>query len=1444
MSLFGEIYHLHSKSSTIVFCAVLVVFFLLEGLLHIFEVECNKRGLQGLVKKLYREFMIMGFISFALYLSNEAYAGEWYMSFHFSHILLVFIGLTFLVQAAVLVTLIASRNKTLLRHDTQSCEDLLIEYIDLLSTNGITRKLFDYGPVSIPIPELREKIEYKILQEYFIRLYNLPAEFKFANYMSLVLKKYVISLVEVRPINWLALVVFASLNYARIALIDKLYQDKVCEKYPDENAGAHRFLAGVGQQALWSTSTSTMFRSVYTSHTFSTAASSGEETPHTDDHSGDYAAVDPGECQEYILRYVSVCLLLMTLFLIGVWIASEIYIHRLIDKVLDVEETLEWIEEEEELEMTDYRDHSSDPSAGGFVPQSDATVLDAHTLLPIPKEMENDETSPLSPRTNDGNGDIEMAGMAQRARRGTGSSNVSRGRDRRRNSAVSELGMEKEHAHVHDIETSNSFFRRHLYFRCLHRLTEKEFSFYQGISEEEGERERRKSLVSHGEEPGHDEDDTYSLHPLATDFSPTRPRRTSTWTGHHPHSKEEMNDLTSLRMKLLDLKNSKHNMIQKDTSTRHSQAHGPPNGHSPPLHHPTRSRPTSYSFAANASSPLRSPPSSSPTPLLRSISDSTGFDEQERKLSLPPVDYSPQESSQRARSHSALHGHAHSHVAPHPASAIPYTLSTLEETRSKLLALRQSRLSLSVSESQRKLTLTVEQGPIVSPTYTAGLQSHSGDNNRSSLRLGTWLLPEEESSKEKKPTPAPAHSEASERPQPTNPRSGAVGTSMLARLRTSSLSHSLGNILHPTHLHQNVSDQQQYQHSIAEDVDSEEAERVQRDARRSILHDLKVTNHRDSAVSLAGSEKKGIAPTSDGHHANGVISSEQQPIEQGPVKSKPKLSAKHKSFSTEFFDVDSNKKRAAMQAAESPLERWSSETSVPEIEPWYFLSSFRSGAARCWVSFSGAVKRFGMSVTRSLIGHQIGEVEADIGEDLEQAQRTLASIYLWHNPFLYYFCIEMCLLLQCVYIALWATNFVVLALDSYNPVFWEIILLLPLPLNFFIIKEIIYTSCMLKSISALDKQVCDQVCEDALDERNVTRRLRLVIRNALREESRERPELTKDHWEDFLSERFLQYTEVQRKFFENMSSKEREAGGLPGNLSRSDGLLETQYMYYLTKKSFKAFLHSLHIFLTDESVSKIFVVIDADKNKKLRWEDFHVIVFPELRKKTINVKSAKKLGNSSTYQLSNKVLKGQSPIEQTVERQHQELQQQQWRGVLKNAANAGTIAEAEDETENESENENKSWSGDGSSHEHGHGSETKMRYSTRASDHMALPSEEMADGSPYMTARDCPPSAESRPSAAQFSPSASSYALVNTSNTGIREELGGLRDSCTVASRGLRVDFNDRVEYRVDDVGVAEEGEDGDGDTINSLSSDDSSVGSGSDDDELEGSVSASGVDE
>lgn len=144
----------------------------------------------------------------------------------------LFVGINFVLESFLLVALIDGRNKQLLRHDNSSSEKLLLGYLDLQRQGGIMKFLFDYGLVSFSVPALREKIEYKIIQEYFVRSYNLPAEFKFANYLCTLLKTFVFSLLEIRPISWLIVAMLAVLNFLRVILIDPIFEAHVCEKYP------------------------------------------------------------------------------------------------------------------------------------------------------------------------------------------------------------------------------------------------------------------------------------------------------------------------------------------------------------------------------------------------------------------------------------------------------------------------------------------------------------------------------------------------------------------------------------------------------------------------------------------------------------------------------------------------------------------------------------------------------------------------------------------------------------------------------------------------------------------------------------------------------------------------------------------------------------------------------------------------------------------------------------------------------------------------------------------------------------------------------------------------------------------------------------------------------------------------------------------------------------
>lgn len=235
--------------------------------------------------------------------------------------------------------------------------------------------------------------------------------------------------------------------------------------------------------------------------------------------------------------------------------------------------------------------------------------------------------------------------------------------------------------------------------------------------------------------------------------------------------------------------------------------------------------------------------------------------------------------------------------------------------------------------------------------------------------------------------------------------------------------------------------------------------------------------------------------------------------------------------------------------------------------------------------------RHGAMIAWNLLMGIEEESPEDVDEDVAAMQADLYEIFVFKSPLLYFFTVEFALLAQCLYLALWATNFVVLARDSYFPKLWEAALLVPVPLNFWLIQKIIFSACTLKAVVSLDRNVADKICEEALDARNVTERLRKIIRSTLAGLNFE-----KIKWNGFLHEQF------------HVFKKEGAVG--------------------ITEKDMRLFLHSLQIFLTATSVSRIFSVIDFDRDGKVTWKDLSDIVFPELAQQQLKVNRKANSGKS------------------------------------------------------------------------------------------------------------------------------------------------------------------------------------------------------------------------
>jgi len=117
----------------------------------------------------------------------------------------------------------------------------------------------------------------------------------------------------------------------------------------------------------------------------------------------------------------------------------------------------------------------------------------------------------------------------------------------------------------------------------------------------------------------------------------------------------------------------------------------------------------------------------------------------------------------------------------------------------------------------------------------------------------------------------------------------------------------------------------------------------------------------------------------------------------------------------------------------------------------------------------------------------------------------------------------------------------------------------------------------------LDKGIADKICEEALDVRNVTQRLRKAVKSSLNELD---------------TDPLIRSAFVRDKF---MMASQHDS------------------QRRINEKHFQVFLHSLKLFFTDLSVNKIFTIIDFDQDGWVTWTDLRPILFPELQKKNVNL---------------------------------------------------------------------------------------------------------------------------------------------------------------------------------------------------------------------------------
>lgn len=192
MTIFGIVGNLKSFEGTVVFIGFLLFLVILEAIVTNLEVAAEVRGMKDLFEKLQRELMMMGIISFAVFIFQTAnpdqHAGALFLSFEMTHIIVLFMALAFITQAVFLVSYASVSGKRYLAAMRTSSVELLTQYKSI-KENPLKWWWFHHGPSFLPVfPAFRLDIEFRIIERLFISQHRLSHEFNFAHYVNALFK--------------------------------------------------------------------------------------------------------------------------------------------------------------------------------------------------------------------------------------------------------------------------------------------------------------------------------------------------------------------------------------------------------------------------------------------------------------------------------------------------------------------------------------------------------------------------------------------------------------------------------------------------------------------------------------------------------------------------------------------------------------------------------------------------------------------------------------------------------------------------------------------------------------------------------------------------------------------------------------------------------------------------------------------------------------------------------------------------------------------------------------------------------------------------------------------------------------------------------------------------------------------------------------------------------
>jgi len=220
--VFGGITHVKFEYIIITFIVVLCIIISLERGFDFLHKKASDANQLKLFNKMQRELVLMGMISFGVFIVESAVEidphGDWFFSFEIIHIVIVFMGFAFLFQAFFLMDYAHHFQTQQLKAFRKTSKELLDTFNECSQPKttwiGKIKSLFELNTA-------QEQAEYKILRELFVQINpDLPSGFNFSAYIGILFHEYISELGEVSPYSWFFLACIVCINGFKNGVID------------------------------------------------------------------------------------------------------------------------------------------------------------------------------------------------------------------------------------------------------------------------------------------------------------------------------------------------------------------------------------------------------------------------------------------------------------------------------------------------------------------------------------------------------------------------------------------------------------------------------------------------------------------------------------------------------------------------------------------------------------------------------------------------------------------------------------------------------------------------------------------------------------------------------------------------------------------------------------------------------------------------------------------------------------------------------------------------------------------------------------------------------------------------------------------------------------------------------------------------------------------------